>query len=171
MGVYGQRLFSFCEFRFFIHKQLTTPNSYYFSKQVKCILRMRENVFTIYPPPLDVWAWLLVEFETEIFQGPSRCAQLKTFTLTLPHPGVETRSPIWKPQLEHTADRTVVSFLLFHNPDSYGSEDFIIKIPYVKVLVGSFQDPQSSDSNSRKFIDLYKVLECVYKTRLNKLES
>lgn len=50
MGVYGQRLFSFCEFRFFIHKQLTTPNSYCFSEQVKCILRMRENVFTIYSP-------------------------------------------------------------------------------------------------------------------------
>lgn len=51
MGVYGQRLFRFCEFRFFIHKQLTTPNSYCFSEQVKCILRMRENVFTIYSPP------------------------------------------------------------------------------------------------------------------------
>lgn len=125
----------------------------------------------LYTPPLEVWAWLLVGFETEIFQGPSRSAQLKTFTLTLPHPGVETRSPIWKPQLEHTADRAVVSFLLFHNPDSYVSGDFIIKIPCVKVLDGSFQDPQSSDSHSRKFIDLYKVLECVYKTRLNKLES
>lgn len=50
-GIYGQRLFSFCEFRFFIHKQRTTPNSYRFSEQVKCILRMRENVFTIYSLP------------------------------------------------------------------------------------------------------------------------